>query len=161
MFTLLAGLASAAWGFVAPWFGPIVAVVLPWFRRARDRVGGLTGGIAPFSTTLVFLIAVGLIVWLSLRLTSKPPAPKTVTVAEVELVRQRETLSALQRANTRLQQAYSKRDEEASRLQATLALTKHELEQARHAARDKTNGPRPVFDADDPWLRAKRQRAAR
>lgn len=158
--TLITAAFGSAWAVLAPWIGPLLASLIPAWGRARNRISGISGGLAPFAGVVVLGVAAGLAGWMALKMASKPPGPPTVLVSEVELNRQRAATEALTAANAKLQRAYEQRAQDAERLQTALTETERRLEEARDDARQKSSDPaRPVFAADDPWLRAKRSEA--
>lgn len=148
MISILAALKWLWAALVTPWLGPALLRLLPWLAP----LGGVLKGWAPVLAGLVLVVAFAAGWWIA------RPA---------DLLTPRQAQQACEDANLRAELAATKEALETAQVtlkirSIAIGLAEQEIETLRdemEAIREAAPDPdAPVFDADDPWLRAGRAR---
>lgn len=139
-------LLTAAWAWVLPWAGPILAKAGLMFGLARARVpSGLGGGALGI---VVAAVLGGLLVW---RVWAwLDPPPRTYTAAEIEATSLRAENASLKDAVAAQERTLRQRGETLTKIGEAHDRLAAEMEEARAKS---GNPGTVVLPANDHWLR--------
>lgn len=139
---------AAAWGFIAPWAGRVIAWVLPTLPLDGIK---RTARLAVYVTAIV-AVGVG-VYWL--RSSLRDPVDDYVSASKVQASIERARSTALKESVTKLQTSLDERDAKVAALEDELNELRKDMELARETSPDPDV---VVFPSDDPWLLQKRAR---
>lgn len=151
---------SAVWARLVPFVCPILKLLVPWLAPVWSLVADLRSVVAPGLMLLVGGIA---IYWSLTTVMNRPAPPRVVSTDAVEANR-------LAAENKALREAYGKQSRILAESNAERAIEDEErekltreLEMVREKSKSttSTDSGRAVVRSDDPWMRAKTERAAR
>lgn len=159
---MIVAIGSVLWGFIGPWIGPLVAVVLPGLARWRSRLPDIGGWIAPAIGAVIVCATVVLTVWVARerRAELRAEGARECELASMAAAHAAEN-AALRSALAERQRRIEAQEREAQDSAAVIEGLIRNKKAIRDDAENRVGDDDVVFGVGDGWLRQERGAAAK